>query len=67
MNTARGKVGFVQSKFFVIHFGALKQSLCENGEKYIPPQVRQAEETVDIQKKEQLERLKKHVKGLINR
>nr|XP_036855261.1 nucleolar MIF4G domain-containing protein 1 isoform X5 [Manis javanica] len=44
-----------------------RQSLCENGEKYIPPQVRQAEETVDIQKKEQLERLKKHVKGLINR
>ncbi|XP_036855260.2 nucleolar MIF4G domain-containing protein 1 isoform X4 [Manis javanica] len=43
------------------------RSLCENGEKYIPPQVRQAEETVDIQKKEQLERLKKHVKGLINR
>ncbi|KAK2494131.1 hypothetical protein MC885_018997 [Smutsia gigantea] len=44
-----------------------QQSLCENGEKYIPPHVRQAEEMVDIQKKEQLERLKKHVKGLINR
>ncbi|XP_070372960.1 nucleolar MIF4G domain-containing protein 1 isoform X2 [Equus asinus] len=43
------------------------QSLCENGGKYIPPHVRRAEETADAQKKEELERLKKHVKGLINR
>ncbi|XP_008054604.1 nucleolar MIF4G domain-containing protein 1 [Carlito syrichta] len=43
------------------------QSLCESGEKYIPPHVRRAEETVDFRKKEELERLKKHVKGLINR
>ncbi|XP_057406373.1 nucleolar MIF4G domain-containing protein 1 isoform X3 [Balaenoptera acutorostrata] len=44
-----------------------KQSLCENGGKYIPPHVRREEETVDAQKKEELERLKKQVKGLINR
>uniref|UniRef100_A0A8C3W352 Nucleolar MIF4G domain-containing protein 1 n=1 Tax=Catagonus wagneri TaxID=51154 RepID=A0A8C3W352_9CETA len=43
------------------------QSLCENSGKYIPPQVRRAEETVDAQKKEELERLKKQVKGLVNR
>ncbi|CAH7154332.1 nucleolar MIF4G domain-containing protein 1 [Phodopus roborovskii] len=36
------------------------------GEKYIPPRLR-VEETVDAHKKEELERLKKHVKGLINR
>ncbi|XP_025236927.1 nucleolar MIF4G domain-containing protein 1 isoform X2 [Theropithecus gelada] len=43
------------------------QSLHESGEKYIPPHVRRAEETVDFKKKEELERLKKHVKGLLNR
>ncbi|XP_037691655.1 nucleolar MIF4G domain-containing protein 1 isoform X2 [Choloepus didactylus] len=43
------------------------QSLCESGKKYVPPHVKQAEETLDTQKKEELERLKKHVKGLINR
>uniref|UniRef100_A0A8D1VGZ1 Nucleolar MIF4G domain-containing protein 1 n=1 Tax=Sus scrofa TaxID=9823 RepID=A0A8D1VGZ1_PIG len=43
------------------------QSLCENGGKYIPPHVRRAEETVDAQRKEALERLKKQVKGLMNR
>ncbi|XP_049570948.1 nucleolar MIF4G domain-containing protein 1 [Orcinus orca] len=43
------------------------ESLCENGGKYIPPHVRREEETVDAQKKEELERLKKQVKGLINR
>uniref|UniRef100_H0WHX5 Nucleolar MIF4G domain-containing protein 1 n=2 Tax=Otolemur garnettii TaxID=30611 RepID=H0WHX5_OTOGA len=43
------------------------QSLCKSGEKYIPPHVRCAGETVDAQKKEELERLKKHVKGLVNR
>ncbi|XP_053409524.1 nucleolar MIF4G domain-containing protein 1 [Nycticebus coucang] len=43
------------------------QSLCKSGEKYIPPHVRRAAETVDAQKKEELERLKKHVKGLVNR
>nr|XP_031311675.1 nucleolar MIF4G domain-containing protein 1 isoform X5 [Camelus dromedarius] len=46
---------------------AADQSLCENGGKYIPPHERRAEETVDAQKKEELERLKKQVKGLINR
>ncbi|XP_024900680.1 nucleolar MIF4G domain-containing protein 1, partial [Pteropus alecto] len=43
------------------------QLLCEDGEKYIPPHVRQAEETVDAQKREERERLKKHVRGLLNR
>ncbi|XP_052028906.1 nucleolar MIF4G domain-containing protein 1 [Apodemus sylvaticus] len=38
----------------------------ESGEKYIPPRLR-SEETVDVHKKEELDRLKKHVKGLINR
>ncbi|KAM7120777.1 nucleolar MIF4G domain-containing protein 1 isoform 3-T3 [Molossus nigricans] len=44
-----------------------QQSLCENGGKYVPPHVRRAEETVDAQKREERERLKKHVQGLINR
>ncbi|XP_048196494.1 nucleolar MIF4G domain-containing protein 1 [Perognathus longimembris pacificus] len=44
-----------------------QESLCEGGRKYVPPQVRQAEGTTDVQKKEELERLKKQVKGLINR
>ncbi|XP_001373162.3 nucleolar MIF4G domain-containing protein 1 [Monodelphis domestica] len=35
--------------------------------KYIPPHVRRSEEAVDAKKKEELERLKKNVKGLINR
>ncbi|XP_008591544.1 PREDICTED: nucleolar MIF4G domain-containing protein 1-like [Galeopterus variegatus] len=45
---------------------AAQLHLCES-DKYIHPHVRQAEETVDVQKKEELERLRKHVKGLINR
>ncbi|XP_040115870.1 nucleolar MIF4G domain-containing protein 1 [Oryx dammah] len=44
-----------------------QQSLGENGGKYVPPHVRRVEETEDAQKKEELERLKKQVKGLINR
>ncbi|KAL0618583.1 Nucleolar MIF4G domain-containing protein 1 [Plecturocebus cupreus] len=43
------------------------QGLCESGEKYVPPHVRRAEETVNFKKREELERLKKHVKGLLNR
>ncbi|XP_064131204.1 nucleolar MIF4G domain-containing protein 1 [Loxodonta africana] len=46
---------------------ATDESLCESGQKYIPPPVRRAEEKVDAQKKEELERLKKQVKGLVNR
>ncbi|XP_032696099.1 nucleolar MIF4G domain-containing protein 1 isoform X2 [Lontra canadensis] len=46
---------------------AADQSLREDEGKYIPPHVRQAEETASGQKKESLERLQKHVKGLINR
>ncbi|XP_015357794.1 nucleolar MIF4G domain-containing protein 1, partial [Marmota marmota marmota] len=44
-----------------------QERLCESGEKYIPPRLRPAQETVDERRKEELERLKKHVKGLINR
>ncbi|XP_025147728.3 nucleolar MIF4G domain-containing protein 1 isoform X1 [Bubalus bubalis] len=44
-----------------------QQSLGENGGKYVPPHVRRVEETEDAQKKEELERLKKQVTGLINR
>ncbi|XP_071071477.1 nucleolar MIF4G domain-containing protein 1 isoform X1 [Dasypus novemcinctus] len=44
-----------------------QQNHCESSEKYVPPHVKQAEETLDTPKKEEIERLKKHVKGLINR
>ncbi|XP_068828572.1 nucleolar MIF4G domain-containing protein 1 [Capricornis sumatraensis] len=44
-----------------------QQNLGENGGKYVPPHVRRVEETEDAQKKEELERLKKQVKGLVNR
>ncbi|XP_073916073.1 nucleolar MIF4G domain-containing protein 1 isoform X2 [Castor canadensis] len=44
-----------------------QENTCESREKYVPPQVRQLEGTVDVHKQEELERLKKHVKGLINR
>ncbi|XP_022369701.1 nucleolar MIF4G domain-containing protein 1 isoform X1 [Enhydra lutris kenyoni] len=43
-----------------------QQSLCEDQGEHIPPHVRQAEETASGQR-ESLERLQKHVKGLINR
>lgn len=43
------------------------QSLAESAEKYMPPHVRRAEEPVDVPKKEELERLRKQVKGLVNR
>uniref|UniRef100_A0A673TMJ4 Nucleolar MIF4G domain-containing protein 1 n=1 Tax=Suricata suricatta TaxID=37032 RepID=A0A673TMJ4_SURSU len=45
---------------------AAQQNLCGNGGKYVPPHVRQAE-TVSGEKKEGLERLRRHVQGLINR
>lgn len=35
--------------------------------KYVPPQIRKAQETVDDKKREELGRLKKMVNGLINR
>ncbi|XP_030741480.1 nucleolar MIF4G domain-containing protein 1 isoform X2 [Echinops telfairi] len=44
-----------------------QQSLCDSAKKYIPPHVRLTEDAVDTQKQEELERLKKQVKGLINR
>ncbi|CAI9571724.1 unnamed protein product, partial [Staurois parvus] len=37
------------------------------GSKYVPPQLRQSSEAVDAKKREELERLKKSVKGLMNR
>lgn len=46
--------------------GHQEHDCAESGEKYIPPRSR-GEETMDAHKKEELERLKKHVKGLINR
>ncbi|KAM8774204.1 nucleolar MIF4G domain-containing protein 1 isoform 2-T2 [Rhynchonycteris naso] len=47
--------------------GAADQSPCEDGIRYIPPHIRRAEETVDAQKREDRERLRRHVQGLINR
>ncbi|KFQ43592.1 Nucleolar MIF4G domain-containing protein 1, partial [Nestor notabilis] len=38
-----------------------------SGTKYVPPQVRRAQETLDDKKREELGRLKKMVNGLINR
>lgn len=58
---------FVRVHFFVLCFCHFKQHLCEDGEKYVPPPVRRAEETVDAQKQEERERLKKRIKGLLNR
>ncbi|XP_075406294.1 nucleolar MIF4G domain-containing protein 1 isoform X2 [Tenrec ecaudatus] len=46
---------------------ATEQSLCDSAQKYIPPHVKLTEDPVDTTKKEELERLKKQVKGLINR
>ncbi|XP_021046384.1 LOW QUALITY PROTEIN: nucleolar MIF4G domain-containing protein 1 [Mus pahari] len=44
-----------------------QESHCvESGEKYISSRLRN-EEMIDVHKKEELDRLKKHVKGLINR
>ncbi|XP_053527880.1 nucleolar MIF4G domain-containing protein 1 isoform X2 [Artibeus jamaicensis] len=44
-----------------------QQHRSNNGEKYIPPHVRRAEEVVDAQKREERQRLQKQVQGLINR
>ncbi|XP_058516634.1 nucleolar MIF4G domain-containing protein 1 [Ochotona princeps] len=43
------------------------ESIAESAEKYMPPHARRAEEPVDVPKKEELERLRKQVKGLVNR
>ncbi|XP_053323689.1 nucleolar MIF4G domain-containing protein 1 [Spea bombifrons] len=37
------------------------------GNKYVPPHLRQSSESMDAKRKEELERLKKSVKGLMNR
>ncbi|XP_060104043.1 nucleolar MIF4G domain-containing protein 1 [Heteronotia binoei] len=44
-----------------------KEGICDGATKYVPPQMRSSEETVDAKKREELERLKKTLKGLINR
>ncbi|XP_038247728.1 nucleolar MIF4G domain-containing protein 1 [Dermochelys coriacea] len=44
-----------------------EQSLCHRATMYVPPPVRRADETTDDKKREELGRLKKTVKGLINR
>ncbi|KAJ6659294.1 hypothetical protein lerEdw1_019165 [Lerista edwardsae] len=43
------------------------ESICHNATKYVPPQMRKSEERIDARKREELERLKKTLKGLINR
>uniref|UniRef100_A0A8B9S5Q0 Nucleolar MIF4G domain-containing protein 1 n=1 Tax=Apteryx owenii TaxID=8824 RepID=A0A8B9S5Q0_APTOW len=43
------------------------QSLSQSATKYVPPQVRKAQEALDDKKREELGRLKKMVNGLINR
>ncbi|XP_009885095.1 PREDICTED: nucleolar MIF4G domain-containing protein 1 [Charadrius vociferus] len=45
----------------------LCQSRDHSATKYVPPQVRKAQETLDDKKREELGRLKKMVNGLINR
>ncbi|ELW69799.1 Nucleolar MIF4G domain-containing protein 1 [Tupaia chinensis] len=67
---ARKRVRFAQdeAKSSCVEDGdTAERGPCERGEKYVPPHVRQAEEALDVQKKEGLERLTKHVRGLINR
>ncbi|XP_053120720.1 nucleolar MIF4G domain-containing protein 1 [Hemicordylus capensis] len=44
-----------------------EEGLCPGPTKYVPPQLRRSEETIDAKKREELERLKKTLKGLINR
>ncbi|XP_074918301.1 nucleolar MIF4G domain-containing protein 1 isoform X2 [Chelonoidis abingdonii] len=44
-----------------------EKSLCHRAMKYVPPPVRRVDETMDDKKREELGRLKKTVKGLINR
>ncbi|XP_025908785.1 nucleolar MIF4G domain-containing protein 1 [Nothoprocta perdicaria] len=46
---------------------AREQGLGHSATKYVPPQVRRAQEALDDKKKEELGRLKKMVNGLINR
>lgn len=64
----RGKILSLSTvNFFCDFIPVFKERHCvESGEKYIPPRLR-GEETVGVHKKEELERLKRHVKGLINR
>ncbi|XP_063308738.1 nucleolar MIF4G domain-containing protein 1 [Pelobates fuscus] len=45
----------------------IKKDVQGSGNKYIPPQLRDASDSIDAKKREELERLKKSVKGLMNR
>ncbi|XP_062840187.1 nucleolar MIF4G domain-containing protein 1 [Anolis carolinensis] len=44
-----------------------QEILTQSATKYVPPQMRRSEETLNAKKMEELERLKKSMKGLINR
>ncbi|XP_035866968.1 nucleolar MIF4G domain-containing protein 1 isoform X1 [Phyllostomus discolor] len=46
---------------------AQQQRPSDDGEKYVPPHVRRAEEAVDAQRQEERQKLQKQVQGLINR
>uniref|UniRef100_A0A8C3HYK9 Nucleolar MIF4G domain-containing protein 1 n=1 Tax=Chrysemys picta bellii TaxID=8478 RepID=A0A8C3HYK9_CHRPI len=48
-------------------FFSFDKSLCNRATKYVPPPVRRVDNTMDDKKREELGRLKKTVKGLINR
>ncbi|XP_053215362.1 nucleolar MIF4G domain-containing protein 1 [Podarcis raffonei] len=47
--------------------GEQDENPCQDATKYIPPHMRRSEETIDAPKREELERLRKTLKGLINR
>ncbi|XP_077158919.1 nucleolar MIF4G domain-containing protein 1 [Paroedura picta] len=47
--------------------GEEEERICPPAAKYVPPQMRRSGETVDAKKREELERLRKMLKGLINR
>ncbi|KFO03797.1 Nucleolar MIF4G domain-containing protein 1, partial [Balearica regulorum gibbericeps] len=58
------EVGF---SFGVVFYSFTAKSHNHSATKYVPPQVRKAQETLDDKKREELGRLKKMVNGLINR
>ncbi|XP_068091972.1 nucleolar MIF4G domain-containing protein 1 [Hyperolius riggenbachi] len=47
--------------------GPSSKNAPDTGNKYVPPQLRQSSEAIDAKKREELQRLKKSVKGLMNR
>ncbi|XP_034257633.1 nucleolar MIF4G domain-containing protein 1 [Pantherophis guttatus] len=73
---ARLAGGFSELKSADLNIGMAEKQNCQawspenpnqDAVKYVPPQMRISEETIDSKKKQELERLKKTVKGLINR